>query len=160
MSFRKTSVLVATAFLVAAPGTLAAALPKVPDASGHLANSQFQIKPASIQISGDGSFYFDGKKESHNHAAPLAWTSWTATGGRGSGFNWVNNCQPSCAQGKFHQYPVKLRVWRPEHVGGHLIFTRMTVTYTNGFPKGVPHKKDVFKVTHKKGGLFFWNYPS
>ena len=162
MRANKLTVLAATAAIVglAAPAAWAGSLLKVPDAGGHLANSQFQIRPASIQISGDGSFYFDGRRKPHHHAAPLKWTSWTSTGGRGSGFNWVNNCMPNCASGTFHLYPVKLHVWRPRHVGGHFIFTRMTVTYTDGHPRGVPHNKDVFTVSHKSGGLYFWNYPS
>lgn len=147
--------------LFSAPVTLASGgVPKLPDASGHLSNSQFQVKPSSILISGDGTFYFDGHKKPHNHAAPLKWTSWTASGGLGSGFNWVNNCRPNCAAGTFHQYPVKLHVWQPKTVGGHLIFTRMTVTYTAGWPSSVPSKTDVFKVVYNSGGVYFWKYPS
>lgn len=147
--------------LFSAPVALASGgLPKLPDASGHLSNSQFQVKPSSILISGDGSFYFDGRKESHNHAAPLKWTGWTATGGLGSGFNWVNNCRPNCAAGTFHLYPVKLHAWQPKKVGGRLIFTRMTVTYTSGWPSTVPSKTDVFKVGYTSGGVYLWKYPS
>jgi hypothetical protein len=130
---------------------MAASLPKV------LNGGKFQVKPASILYTGDGTGFFAGRKKADNHSGRLNWTSWTSTGGRGSGFNWLDNCQPSCAAGTFHQYPVKLHVWRPEHVGGHLIFTRMTVRYTGTRPSGVAQKQ-VFKVTHS-GGTFSWMFP-
>ena len=158
MSFRRISILVFTSALVVVPGALASGLPKVPSYAGTPSNSNFKVKPASIQIAGDASFYYSGRKESHNRAGALKWTSWTATGGRSSGFNWVNNCKPDCASGKFHQYPVKLRVWRPRHLGGYLLFTRMTVTYTNGRPSSVPHKTEVLKVSYKKDYVF-WTPP-
>ncbi len=52
-----------------------------------------------------------------------------------------------------------LIVFRPERVGGHLIFTRMTVTYTDDHPHSVASTTDVFKVRHRGGG-FFWAYTS
>jgi hypothetical protein len=160
MSVSKVRAIVATAVVcaMAAPVALASGLPTAPTASGPLSSSQFKVKPPSIQISNDGSFYFDGRKEAHNHAGPLKWTSWTATRGHGSGFNWVNNCAPHCYDGTFRRYPVKLHMWRPEHLGGHFIFTRMTVTYTAGWPSNLPSKTDVFKVVHKRGRVFSWCY--
>lgn len=139
---------------LAAPAALAASLPKLPDASGHLGSGQFKVKPASILISGDGSFYFDGRKKSHNRAAPLSWSSWTATAGHGTGFAWINNCKPNCAAGTFHQYPVKLEVSQPKHEGGHFIFTQMTVTYTGTRPAH-SQKTSLMYVEHH-GGVWFW----
>ena len=153
MRMSKIRVILATAVVVglAAPAALAGSLPKVPDGPGH----QFRVKPASIAISGDGSFFFAGRRRPHHRPAPLKWRNWTATGGHGTGFNWVNNCKPDCADGRFTLYPVKLHVWRPRHVGGHFILTRMTVTYTGSHPRHTK-KTGVYKVSHHNS-FFFWS---
>ena len=153
----RVSVVTALAVCAVAPTALASGLPKLPVASGSLDKSQFQVKPRTIQIAGDGSFFFSGARRSHHRAGPIKWKSWTATGGRGSGFNWVNNCRPSCAQGTFHLYPVKLHAWRPKHVAGHLIFTRMTVRYTAGHPRHF--SSGVYKVQHQRRNIFDWVFP-
>ena len=153
MGFRKVFVVVVTGGLIAAPAALAA-LPKVIDSTGHLGSHGFFEKPTSIVYTGDGSRFFTGAPKAHHKSAPLKWTSWTATGGHGSGFDWINNCTPNCAQGTFHQRAVKLRVWRPRHEGGHFIFTRMTVTYT-----GADSSSVLFKVVHS-GGVWYWSYPT
>lgn len=157
MSLRRISILMATTGLVAVPGALAAGLPKVPKYSGHASKGQLTARPTSILYTADGSGFFAGAKASKHRDKPLTWTKWTARGGDGTGFNWVNNCTPNCAQGRFHSYPVKLHVWRARRVRGHLIFTRMTVTYTGGQPSHV-HKSEVWKVTFNSGG-WFWSFP-
>jgi hypothetical protein len=154
MRIGRISLLVVAAALLAAPGALASGLPKVIDSTGHLGSSGFYAKPKSIVYTGDGSRFFAGHPKPHHKAAPLSWSSWTATGGRGSGYDWIDNCSPNCAAGTFHQRAVKLHVWRPRHVGGHYIFTRMTVTYT-----GHDSSKVLFKVVHR-GGVFYWSYPA
>src|SRR6202035_97882 len=132
MSFRKISVLVAAGALVTVPAALGsgAALPKLPTQIGPPGKGDLKAKPASITYSGDGSAFFAGAEMSNHRDKPLKWSSWTATGGQGSGFNWLNNCKPNCAAGTFHAFPVKLHAYRPKHLGGALIFTRIKVTYT------------------------------
>lgn len=150
MSLRRISILVATAVLVAAPGALAAGVPKVPSYSGPVHKGDFKAKPSSIVYAMGG--ILQGRRKANHKAGSLHWSSWSATGGRGSGFNWVT----SGAGGKYKLYPVKLHPFHPRRVAGHLIFTRMTVTYTGAKPSHSP-KSSVWTVKHS-GNDFFWNY--
>jgi hypothetical protein len=156
MSFRKISVLVAAGALVSVPAALGSgsALPKLPSQIGPSSTGDLEVKPASIVYTGDGSAFFAGPKKSSHRDKPLNWSSWTATGGQGSGFNWLNNCTPNCAAGTFHAFPVKLDAYRPKRAGGHLIFTRMKVTYTGKMPKHSASTQ-VWKVVHQNGGYFY-----
>jgi hypothetical protein len=115
-----------------------------------------QVKPKEIIYSGDGSALFAGTSKISHH---ISWSSWTATGASGSGAQWLNNCKPSCAGGKFSSYPVKLQASRPEVIAGHDVFTRLKVTYTGKRPKGAPKTK-TGKLSHENtsvGEAFFWN---
>jgi hypothetical protein len=156
MGSRKLRVVAVTGACLAlgASSALAASLPKIPIRAGQLGLGQFQVKPASIVYKRDGSRFFDGHREPYHRAARLKWTSWTSTGGRGSGANWINNCTPNCAHGKYHVYPVRLHVWLPKHVGRRLLFTRITMRYTRKRPSGAS-RIEVFKLRHKHGN-FFW----
>jgi hypothetical protein len=69
--------------------------------------------------------------------------SWTASGAHGSGFNWLNNCIPSCAGATFYQFPVTLTLSRSREVQGRRLFTRMTVTYAGTPPHGERHRSQV-----------------
>jgi hypothetical protein len=153
MSLRRIWILVAAIGLLAAPGALAAGLPKVPSYSGPTSKGDFKVKPASIQYVMSGGFLAGRQKPNHK-AGSLHWSSWTTTGGRGSGFNWIEKCNP--CSGKFTLYPVKLHVWHRQQVRGHRIFTRMTVTYTGKKPRHSP-RSSVWKVQHN-GNDFFWKY--
>jgi hypothetical protein len=55
----------------------------------------------------------------------------------GSGLDMVNDCQPYCAAGKFHSYPVTVRLDRPATWQKHpelQRFTRLQLVYTDGRP--------------------------
>jgi hypothetical protein len=64
----------------------------------------------------------------------LKWKSWSASRANGSGFNWLDNCRPNCAHGKFTLYPVTFKLSDPRHEHHHFVFTRMIVTYTGSKP--------------------------
>ncbi len=62
----------------------------------------------------------------------LHWTSWTSKLASGYGTEWENDCQPSCAQGHFHHYPVVAVLWGSASVQGHPAerrYTRVTLIY-------------------------------
>jgi len=144
--------------LVTASAALASATPTVPAASGTSGKKDLKAKPASIMYTGDGSAFLAGAKKSRDKTKSLTWTSWTASSGKGSGYNWLNSCKPDCASGTFHSYPVTLKVWRPKTVAGQLIFTRMTVTYTSKMPPGARKKIQIWKVRyHHKA--YVWKFP-
>lgn len=155
LSAIRAGVTIAAILGLAAPAALASGLPKLPDASGHLSSRQFKVRPSTILISGDGSFFFAGRKKPGHKAAPLNWTSWTASGGHGKGLAWLDNCKPSCAAGTFHRYPVRLHAWRPRHLGGHFIFTRLTYTYTGTIPPR-SRRSYVLQVEQPSHGTFGW----
>ena len=55
------------------------------------------------------------------------------------GVNWVNDCKPYCAVGKFHPYRVTVRLDRAETWKRHpalVQFTRMRLYYPDGRPDG------------------------
>jgi hypothetical protein len=160
MSFRKVSILVAAGALVAVPAALASgsALPKLPSQIGPTSAGDLKVKPASIVYTGDGSAFLAGAARSNHRDKPLKWSSWTSSAGDGSGFNWVNNCNPNCAAGKFHAFALKLHAYRPRRLGGHLIFTRMKVTYT-GKKAHQGASTQVWKVVHEHGG-YFYSFPA
>ena len=131
MSFRNRSVFVAIAGLASATAASAAlaATPTMPAYFGPPSKHNPVAKPGSIVYSGDGSQFFAGPKGS-KFAGNLKWTTWNGTEGLSSGFQWIDDCNPSCANGKFTLYPVNLKVYRPRHVSKYFIFTRLKVTYT------------------------------
>jgi hypothetical protein len=123
--------LLALAVLGCLTGALAAQAPagSLPTLLGSNAPSKtgFFVRPAEIVYTGDGTGILGGfDRKAHGPFGRLNWSSWTATRALGSGAVWLDNCDPSCAGGKFSPYAVKLQAFRP--VGGH--FTRLTFTYT------------------------------
>lgn len=72
--------------------------------------------------------------------ARLHWTSWRSVA-FGSGVLKVNDCTPTCAQGKFIKYPVLTVLWRARpwpHHAGTLYFSRVTWIFTGQRPGHVP----------------------
>ena len=76
----------------------------------------------------------------------------------GTGANWLNNCTPNCARGKFSAFSVTLKASRPRNVLGKKVFTRLTVTYTGTTPHGLG-KSEVWKLK-PSGHMYFWNFPA
>jgi hypothetical protein len=137
MNFTTRSALAGAAGLALAVTASAAiaATPKFPAFGGPPSKDNPVVKPTEIVYSGDGSQFFAGKKESRR-AGKLHWTEWNSTEGRATGYQWVDNCSPSCANGKFSLSPVSLTVSRPRHESKYYIFTRLKVVYT-----GRKHRK-------------------
>lgn len=127
----------AVAALAAALGTASAA----PSAT-HTANQRAkapvlvdcfrhpQVRPADFLIAcGDGN----------SRLSSLHWSRWDATSAEAKGVNVVNDCKPYCAAGRFHAYPVVVRLdhpqaWKKDPQRQH--YTRMSLTYTDGRPDG------------------------
>jgi hypothetical protein len=86
----------------------------------------WQVKPASILYTGDGSGIlggFDGTGVAH--PGHLKWLTWTTRRAVGSGAVWIDNCTPTCAHGIF--VPDGAKVVASRAVGGH--FTRLSLRY-------------------------------
>ncbi len=68
--------------------------------------------------------------------ATLHWQTWRGTA-YGNGVLKVDNCTPTCAQGKYIKYPVLTVLWRPSPWPGHAgrrYFTRVTWIFTGKRP--------------------------
>ncbi|MGW2485858.1 hypothetical protein ACWCV9_01395 [Streptomyces sp. NPDC001606] len=69
----------------------------------------------------------------------LHWTSWSRGSATATGVNMVNDCKPYCAAGRFHSYPVTVRLDGPKPWKKHPSlehYTRMSLTYTADRPEG------------------------
>ena len=103
-------------------------------------------RPALIVYSGDGAAFLAGLGASAGYPAHLHWTMWSRTQAQAWGGDWHNNCLPSCVQGIFTAYRANVHLDRPEVLGGHLVFTRMTVTYPDAVPPYPAYKSGTWTV--------------
>jgi hypothetical protein len=150
------------AALVLASSASAAALPGAVADGGTVAQGKnVLVRPKQIVYTGDGSGFLAGPGKAGRRPKPgnLKWSSWTSGAAQGSGDDWLNNCQPSCAAGTFSQHAVSITLFRPRKMLGLLVFTRMRVRYTHG-PNPFTHKSsESFKLT-RAGSQLFWNISS
>ncbi|KND28943.1 hypothetical protein [Streptomyces acidiscabies] len=121
-----------TALALCAMASLAAAGTATPhhhsrtvllDCAGHP-----QTRPADyILACGDGN----------SRLTSLHWSRWTSAEAEAEGLNAVNDCVPYCAAGKFHSYPVRVRLDAPS-TGKVRHYTRVTLTFTADRPDKAP----------------------
>jgi hypothetical protein len=135
-------------FVIAAGASAAlAATPTFPTFSGPPSKTNPVVKPSEILYTGDGSEFFAG--EGSKKAGKLHWTVWNSTEGLGTGDQWIDNCTPNCASGKFSKFPVTLKTYQPKKASKYFIFTRLKVTYTGKKPG---HQKTfTWKVSYNHG---------
>jgi hypothetical protein len=118
-----------------------------------------QVEPARITYMGDGSGFLGGAVARDQNSG-ITWATWASNVAVGTGFNQLNDCNPSCAGGRFHGYAVKIELWRPRTLAGTFVFTRMTVFYKKGSPQGEP-RHYTFTDTYSggSGGGYGWGPP-
>jgi hypothetical protein len=123
--------------LVAAAGTLTGTLLAAAPASAAappvvvIACGKSMVRPAVYNI---------GCMPSNEFIGGLSWASWRSVA-FGSGALKVNNCTPSCANGKFVSYPVLVVLWRAApwpHHPGRSYFSRLTWILTGKRPGNAP----------------------
>jgi hypothetical protein len=132
-----------TAALATASAAPAASPPSTPVVHGQSdapvlvdCMSQPQERPADFLLAcGDGN----------SRLVSLHWSRWDRSSAVARGVNMENDCEPACAVGKFHSYPVTVRLtgaqpWK-EHPG-LLRYTELSLVYTGGRPAGID------RVTH------------
>jgi hypothetical protein len=89
-----------------------------------------RVKPTNFILAcGDGN----------SRLASMRWSFWGTHSAMGRGVNWVNDCKPYCAAGKFHAYRVIVRLDHSETWKRHPRleqFTRMRLFYPDGRPQG------------------------
>ncbi|MFF1835544.1 hypothetical protein ACFVXE_15245 [Streptomyces sp. NPDC058231] len=96
--------------------------------------SQPQVRPGTFLIAcGDGNSIL----------VKMRWSEWKQNVASGSGLNVVNDCLPYCAAGKFHSYPVTVRLdrpkaWQKDPAQKH--YTELRVVYTGARPSHMPRE--------------------
>nr|WSY49120.1 hypothetical protein OG999_02460 [Streptomyces sp. NBC_00886] len=135
--------LCAAALLAPAVGTSSAApatVHAVPAAHQQLADPVLvdclwhsEVRPTDFMLAcGDGN----------SRLTSLHWTYWNDNSAKATGFNVVNDCKPYCAAGKFHSYPVVVRLDNPQPWKKHpqvQHYSRISLTYTDGRPDEFAH---------------------
>lgn len=123
------------------------------------ADHPLQVRPRLVSYTGDGTGYLAGRTTDPHHLGRdgLHWRSWKARSGFASGYAWINNCRPSCANGHFSKHHAGVRVRRPR--SGH--FTRMTIRYRYAGKHVVDHRAlQYIPPSHYSGesfpGYFVW----
>ncbi len=152
--------LVAAVVLAGTAG--AAALPgAVADGGTVTQGKNVLVRPKQIVYTGDSSGFLAGPGQAGRRPKPgkLTWSSWTSSAALGSGDDWVNNCEPFCAAGKFSFRAVNIKLYRPRTMLGLLVFTRMTLHYTHGPNPSTHTSSETFKLA-LSGKLLFWKIPS
>jgi len=115
--------------------------------SGTLAATAVAVAPASagsttvvmVNCAGQGQVRpggYDIGCTANELLRTLHWQTWRGTA-YGNGVLKVDDCTPTCAQGKYFKYPVLTVLWRPKawpgHAG-HRYFTRVTWIFTGKRP--------------------------
>jgi hypothetical protein len=101
------------------------------------------FRPRVLAVAGEGSFVVQ----------KMRWRSWEARTAHGRGIGAQDDCVPSCAEGTFHRAPAKVRLWRPRVRCGNRIWTRMTLTWLHGPPRGGPGESGRRRVVWSLGLL-------
>ncbi len=134
----------AAALLAVATGTACATPPTAPTVKrqpGHpvLVDCFWhpEVRPADFLIAcGDGN----------SRLTSLHWQLWNPSSALASGVNVVNDCKPYCAAGKFHSYPVIVRLEQPQPWKKHpqlQHYTQMSLVYTDARPDGFARVESV-----------------
>ncbi|WP_042418045.1 hypothetical protein [Streptacidiphilus anmyonensis] len=135
---------IGTALLCTAAAATAAAIPATaatssPRTTAQTADTvvldcqgQAQTQPGTYLLAcGDGNNYLTG----------IHWTAWTADSATATATDNANDCQPNCAAGRFHGYPVTVTLDEPRSASagsGPAAYTHVTLHYTGDRPDGVP----------------------
>jgi hypothetical protein len=91
---------------------------------------QPHVRPAEVIFAcADANFYATG----------LHWSHWGSADAEATGIGHQNDCTPNCAAGKFHKYPLTVRLSAPVVcVKGRREFSRLAWTFTSAKPRSVP----------------------
>ena len=115
---------------------------------------EFQVKPATISYTGDGTGLIGGLDGSSvRHLGHLDWTRYTRRQGTARGLVWLDDCEPDCADGAFHPYKVRVRVSSPSHARFRLLTLKFVF-----HGKHVTDKRQIQHFSGMNGAPGFWEY--
>ncbi len=106
----------------ATAATAAAAATAAPSVAVYDCVNKPQVRPGTFYQFCDGSAYF----------TKLHWSTWNTSTAAATGVQYVDNCEPNCAAGKWSHQDVDLIFWRSLPVKGHpgeRGYSQMTVLY-------------------------------
>lgn len=87
-----------------------------------------QVRPSSLLVTCSGWNFL---------LAGLFWSRWNSTQADAKGVGLVNDCSPDCRNGRFHDYPVTVRLSRPRTCSnGRREFTRFALRFVRAVPIG------------------------
>lgn len=115
-------------------------------------SSSFAVRPATVYIAGEGSSLvglLPGKGGS------IHWASWTAHRARGVGTYWLDDFNPSAAEGTFHPHRAVITASRVRR--GH--FTRLTIRFHGGsevWDSGQKLYVEHFRLTRMPSFGYVW----
>jgi hypothetical protein len=90
----------------------------------------YRVRPRNriVFSCGDGNGWFSG----------MRWSHWRRYRAQGHGYMWLNDCNPDCADGHFHRYPVRVTLTRARVERHHRVFHRANSVFTGRTP---PHPR-------------------
>jgi hypothetical protein len=77
--------------------------------------------------------------DGNSRLAGLRWSQWDDKAAVARGTSLVNDCKPYCAAGRFHSYPVEVRLEKPAPWKKNpqvKQYTQITLHFTDGRPSG------------------------
>ena len=90
----------------------------------HLCD-RYEYRPHEITVAcGDGNA----------RVRSLRWSEWTSVRAVGLGTWQQNGCEPDCARGTFHDYPVQLTLDQPSGTGSARFFSRVVADFAGAKP--------------------------
>jgi hypothetical protein len=131
----------------------AAALARPPRTVSNV-KPYLRVRPATISYTGDGTGIvggFDGT--SVRRPGHLRWLSYTRRDGRARGLLWLDDCEPSCAEGTFHATPVRVHVWRARHG----VFRRLTLSFRSRGRRWLDRRRAAY-MPPSDGLAGYWDY--
>jgi len=101
-----------------------------PDGVAWIGNcSRLESEPASLVIScADGNYALVG----------LRWRTWGSATATATGTARVNDCQPDCAGGHFHDYAIMATASALTRCGATPVYGQLTITYAASSPRLLP----------------------
>ncbi len=143
---------------VAAAAALAGCLLPIAEAESRApklltqdSTNRFRVRPAVVSYTGDGTGFLGGSDgDGAGDWGHLRWQRWNHGTGYARGVAWLDNCDPSCAEGTYHAHRARVRVARNRH--GR--YTRMTIR----FRWGSGWRTDRRLLRHTTG-YWYWALP-
>ena len=91
-----------------------------------------RVRPGQILLSGDGSEILGGDGWTHGTGLSsfgrVAWTTYNGREAIGTGLLWIDDCDPFCAEGTYHQHVATVHAFSVSRN----VYRRLTIRYSDG----------------------------